>query len=84
MCCGRLADHHVGRLLDDPGEVVLADRVDVGVRRRVAEVDGVGDAVAHRHLDGVEVVAEPEVEGQHVVVHLLEQRRDRPAAPFRT
>src|SRR5215471_16933808 len=45
-------------MLEDPVEVVLADRVEVGVGSGVQEVDCVGDTVADRELESVEVVPE--------------------------
>ena len=55
-CASRIA--RSAMCVTDPLEVVRRQRVDVHVRRRVHEVDRVGNAVAHRPLDRVHVVAE--------------------------
>ncbi len=47
-----------GNGVDDPVEVLLADRVDIRVGRGIHEVDGVGDAVFAGKLDGVQVVTQ--------------------------
>ena len=76
----RLLHGQLGDGVDDPVEVRLADRVQVGVRRRVHEVDRVGNAVLDRELDGVEVVAERAAQRARVALDAREQRRsDRPA-----
>ena len=63
------------RGLDDPLEVLLADGLDGGVGRGVQEVDGVGNAVAHRELERAEVVAQRVHELEAVAADALLQRR---------
>ena len=75
-------DQPLRGVLDDPREVLLADRLDGGVGRRVQEVDRVGNAVAHRELERAEVVAERVHELQAVAVDaLVHRRRDRRRRP---
>ena len=70
-------DRELGDGVDDPIEVRLPDRMHIGVRRRVHEVDRVGNAVLDRELHGVEVVAERAAQRPR-----SRARRDR-AAPDR-
>ena len=67
---------------DDPLEVVLADRVQVGVGRRVHEVDGVRHAVLDGELDGVQVVAERPAERERVALDAVDAAPGRTAGGF--
>ena len=62
-------------VLDGPLEVVRRERVDVHVRRRVHEVDGVGHAVADGPLHRVHVVAQRSNEFPRVVHDALAELR---------
>ena len=42
----------------DPLEILLADRMQLRVGRGIQKIDGVGDAVFDRELDGVQIVAQ--------------------------
>src|ERR1051326_609240 len=44
--------------LHDPVEVLLAHRIAIGIRRGIQEIDRIRDAVFHRELHCVEVIAQ--------------------------
>ena len=70
---------------DDPVEVVVADRVQVGVGRGIHEVDGVRNAVLDRELDGVQVVAERAAQRERVALDARRAAPDRrPAGSARS
>ena len=50
------ANGHVGGCLHDPFEIIRLIRVDIGIRRRIAEIDGVRYAIPAGQLDGVKIV----------------------------
>ncbi len=68
-----LLDREPRDLVDDPLEVVLAHRMQVRVRRRIHEIDRVRDAVFHRKLNRVQVVAERLAQRQRILFHAREQ-----------
>ena len=55
--------------------IFCAYGMDIGVGCGVHEVDGVGDSVFDRELDGVEIVAECFAEGERVAFDAGEQSR---------
>jgi hypothetical protein len=55
-----------------PVEVVFTDAALLGVGGGVAEVDGIGDAIAEGELDCIEVIAEEVVDAQHDLLHFPE------------
>src|SRR5262245_17278851 len=65
-------DEELGGVLQHPGEVVLPHREEVAVGGGVHEIDGDGDAVPHRELQGVEVVPQGVAEGQAVPLDPLQ------------
>ena len=70
---GGFLDREVRDRVDDPVEVGRAHRVQVGVGRRVHEVDRVRHAVFDRELHGVQVVAERLAERLRVALDPREQ-----------
>ena len=57
--------------VDDPVEAFFADGMQVGIRRRIHEVDSVRDAVFTGELDGVKVVPESFAEGERILFNAL-------------
>jgi len=52
----RPANGHVGRRFHDPFEIIRLNRVDFGIRCRIAEIDSVRHAFADGQLDGVKII----------------------------
>ena len=44
--------------VDDPLEILRSHRLESRIGRGIQEIDGVGNAVLHRELHGVQIVAE--------------------------
>ena len=65
----RKPDGEIGHAFDHPLEVVGRERIDIHVRRRIHEIDRVGNAVADRELDRIHVIAERPHEGLRVSDH---------------
>src|SRR5271157_6538566 len=68
-----LGNSQVRHFSHDPVEVSLPHGVQIGVRRRVHEVDGVGNAILNRKLHRVQVVTQGATELEGVLLDTLEQ-----------
>ena len=68
-----LADRQFRDGVNDPVEVVLAHGIDVGVRCRVHEIDGVRNPVLAGKLHGIEIVPQGAAERQRVALHAFQQ-----------
>ena len=54
--CLRPANGHVGRRFHDPFDIIRLNRVDVGIRCRIAGIDSVRYAFPDGQFDGVKII----------------------------
>ena len=69
----RFGYSHFRHRIHDPIKICLAHGMDIGVRRRVEEVDRVRNAVFHGKLDRIQVVAQRPAQGLRVLYHPVQQ-----------
>ena len=69
----RVLDRKVCDCVHDPGKVLGAYRVVIGVGRGIHEVDRVRHTVFAGELDGVQVVAECAAKGDAIFLDALDQ-----------
>ncbi len=70
----RFLDGELGHVFDDPLKVVVAYGIDVGIGRRVEEVDGVRDALFDGKFHRVQVITESLAKRDGVFHHPFVQR----------
>ena len=69
----RFVYSHFRDRIHDPIEVLLTHGMDVGIRRRVEEVDGIGNAVFYRELHRVQVVTQRPAQGLRIFYDPVQQ-----------